>query len=216
HDAAVRRVREAELAVAALRGRLEQLKDSDAYKAHEQLADLQKLVAELAGALAGARSRHSARTRARGAAEADAARAGGLVAQLRTEAGRLAHELADDAADAGLAWSADDVLPPGFDDRVAARVATRDDDLRAVRAAVAELGAAEHARRLAAEAMDAADAAVLTTTAGDAQAARGVGRQARRHRRRARHGGPARRARPGRRRRRGGRHRRSARGVRPS
>ena len=59
HGTAARRVREAELTAAAVRGRLEQLKESDAYKAHEQLDDLQKLVAELAGALAGARSRHA-------------------------------------------------------------------------------------------------------------------------------------------------------------
>ena len=174
HGTAARRVREAELTAAAVRGRLEQLKESDAYKAHEQLDDLQKLVAELAGALAGARSRHATRATARRRTEAEAARAGERVAHLRAEAGRLARELADDAADAGIAWSADDAQPPGFDERVAARVAARDDDLRAVRRAVAELGTAEHSRRLAADATDAADVAVLTATAADEQAAAAV------------------------------------------
>ncbi|MGE0300012.1 MAG: TIGR02680 family protein [Pseudonocardia sp.] len=173
-EVAAARVRDAETAAAAVRARLDQLKASTAYQAHEQLADLQKLVAELGLVLDGARSRLARRAEQRRQAETAASRAGEHAARLHAEAGRVARELADDAAAAGVAWDADDAEPGGFDERVAARVAAREDDVRAVQAAVGELGRAEHARRAAAEAADRADRAVAGATAAEEQAGASV------------------------------------------
>lgn len=174
HASAARRAEEATLTAARLRSRLDQLKGSAAYQAHQQLADLQRLVAELAKALTAARARHNSREEARRDAEREAGGTGQRVEQLRAEAGRAARELAEHAVDAGIAWSADDAEPSGFGPRVAARATSREDDLRAVRAAVADLGQAEHARRLAATAAEAADEAVIAATAADEQASGAV------------------------------------------
>jgi uncharacterized protein (TIGR02680 family) len=169
-----RRLHEAELSLHTLRAQLDQLKRSDAYQAHEQLADLQRLVAELQESCASAQRRRQERTAARERAEAHLVRAGVRAAELEAEAGRVAAELAADAAGAGIGWDIDAAASAGFAERVAARVATRHDDVQTVRAALGELSRAEHARRAAATASERAEAAVGAAVDAEQLAAREV------------------------------------------
>jgi uncharacterized protein (TIGR02680 family) len=173
-DSAAQRVHAAELTVARHRARLDQLKSSAAYQAHEQLADLQRLVAELREAMQLALRRREERTAARRRAEADLTRAAGRSAELEAEVARVAADLAADATSAGLGWSPDDAAEAGFPERVAARVTAREDDVRAVREALAALGQAEHARRAAAGAVERAEQAVAAATAAEQEAAAAV------------------------------------------
>ncbi|HVH23504.1 MAG TPA: TIGR02680 family protein [Pseudonocardia sp.] len=169
-----RRLHEADLSVHALRAQLDQLKRSDAYQAHEQLADLQRLVAELRESCASAQRRRAERTAARERAETHLVRAGVRVAELQAEAGRVAAELAADAAGAGIGWDVDAAASAGFAERVAARIAARHDDVQTVRAALGQLGRAEHARRSAAAAAERAEAAVGAAVDVEQRAAREV------------------------------------------
>lgn len=173
-DSAADRVREAELSTTRLRAQLDQLKSSAAYQAHEQLADLQRLVAELHDASELAIRRQAERTAARRRAEGHHMRATTRSADLASEAGRVAAELATDATAAGLRWGPDDVAEDGFGERVAARATAREDDVRAVRAAVAELGRAEHARRSASDAVERAEQKVTGAVAAEREALAGV------------------------------------------
>jgi uncharacterized protein (TIGR02680 family) len=173
-DGAAQRVHAAELAVARHRAQLDQLKSSAAYQAHEQLADLQRLVTELREAMHLARRRREERTAARRRAEADLTRAAERSAELEAEAARVAADLAADATGAGLGWTPDDAAEDGFTERVAARVTAREDDVRAVREALAALGQAEHARRAAAGAVERAEQAVATAAAAEQEAAEAV------------------------------------------
>ena len=169
-----RRLHEAELSLHTLRAQLDQLKRSDAYQAHEQLADLQRLVAELRESCASAQRRRAERTAARERAETHLVRARVRVVELEAEAGRVAGELAADAADAGIGWDVDAAASAGFAERVVARTAARHDDVQTVRAALGELGRAEHARRSAAAAAERAEAAVGAAVDVEQQAAREV------------------------------------------
>ncbi|MGH3821972.1 MAG: SbcC/MukB-like Walker B domain-containing protein, partial [Pseudonocardiaceae bacterium] len=90
--------------------------------------------------------------------------------ELETEAGRVAADLAADAAGAGLSWGPDDTAEDGFTQRVAARVSAREDDVRTVRAAIAGLGRAEHARRDALRVAQRAEHAVAAATTAEREA----------------------------------------------
>ncbi|MEO3855135.1 TIGR02680 family protein [Acrocarpospora sp. B8E8] len=172
HDRAEseRRLAAAENALAGLRARLEQLKASTAYEALQQLADLERLVRTCADAEATARAelarRAAARTRA--TAELETVRRG--LAELEAAVSRTATELADAAAAAGIGWGPADAGEDGFTDRVGARVAARDDDVMAVRAALAAMGRAEQARDLARQALDRA-LEIMTAAEAEATAA---------------------------------------------
>ncbi|GIH68919.1 TIGR02680 family protein [Sphaerimonospora thailandensis] len=148
------RLATAEDKLTGLRARLEQLKASAAYEALQQLADLERLVRTCADAEATARGELTRRTtaKARAAGELDAARRS--LTELDAAVSRAATELADVASAAGIAWSAADAAEDDFAARVSARIATRDDDVRAVRAALAAVSKAEQARDLAREALD--------------------------------------------------------------
>jgi uncharacterized protein (TIGR02680 family) len=173
-DDAEARVREAGLAIARLRARLEQLKTSAAYQAHEQLADLRRVVGELNAAHTEAAERHAERTQALAEAREHLAVARDQVDRLAAEAGRVAATLAEDAADAGLHWGAVQTTEAGFADRAGAAITAREDDLRAVRGARDRFEHAERARRDAEVAADRAAVAVTTAEADEDTARSGV------------------------------------------
>lgn len=131
------KVTEAEDALGGYRATLESLQQSTAYTHKEQLDKLGELVEDLAKA---ARREAHAAGRAREAAdnlagELDTAR--GKLADARHAITRSANALAEDAADAGIAWSTTDAEPDAeFGDRMLARAEMRGDDVRAVREAL--------------------------------------------------------------------------------
>lgn len=131
------KVTEADDALGGHRATLESLQQSTAYTHKEQLDKLGELVEELDKA---ARREARAAGRAREAAdslaeELDAAR--GKLADARHAITRSATALAEDAADAGIAWSTTDAEPDAeFGDRVLARAEMRADDVRAIREAL--------------------------------------------------------------------------------
>ena len=174
---------EAENALAGLRARHEQLKSSSAYKAVEQLADLERLVRTNEQTAAGAAAELARRGVATTRARADAGQAAALLADLEAAVSRTAAELADHAAAAGIGWQPADAAPDGFTERAGARVAARLEAVRAVRAALAAHRRAEHARDLARLALDRALEAVAAAeraeqTAADAVATARAGAQA--------------------------------------
>ncbi len=168
------RLQEAENALTGSRARLDQLKSSTAYKAVEQLADLQRLVrtnertaAEAAAELA---RRGEATVRARAYLEQAAA----LLADLESKVSRTAAELADHATAAGIGWRPADAEADGFAERAGARVTARLEAVRAVRAALAAHRKAEHARDLARLALDRALEAVTSAEHAEQAAADAV------------------------------------------
>lgn len=167
---ATQRSHDAELALIRQRAQLDQLKSSAAYQAHEQLADLQRLVAQLYSAMELAARQRDERTIARRRAQTDLARATVRSAELEAEAGRVATDLASDAAGAGLSWDPDDAIEDGFTDRVAARATAREDDVRTIRAAIAELDRSEHARRDAQRVAQRAEQSVTVAASAEQEA----------------------------------------------
>jgi uncharacterized protein (TIGR02680 family) len=168
------RQEEAEDALAGSRARLGQLKSSSAYKAVEQLADLERLVrtnertaAEAAAELAG---RGAATARAR----ADLEQAAAILADLQAVVSRTAAELADHATAAGIGWQPADAEADGFTERAGARVAARLEAVREVRAALQSHRTAEHARDLARLALDRAMAAAAAAEQAEQAAADAV------------------------------------------
>lgn len=170
-ETAAQRVRDAELSTGRLRAHLDRLKSSTAYQAHEQLVDLHRLVGQLGTAATGARDRLAKRRAATERCAADVRNAEAALRELDAELTRTAAALSADAADAGIGWSAEDADEDGFTDRVAARVTARDDDVRAVRTAAAELRRAEDARERAAAALTQARAAADAAEADEREAA---------------------------------------------
>ena len=140
---------QAETAVAGLRGRIEQLRASNAYQAVEQMGDLERLVRtclQTADETKAERDRRQAAT-ARARSEAEGASA--EFADLWAAATRAAAELSDHAARAGIEWQAADAEAAGLMRRASARTAVRLENVRAVRASDAEHRKAEQARDLA-------------------------------------------------------------------
>ncbi len=84
---------------------------------------------------------------ARGRDELDRARQ--ILADMREAVSRAAAELARHAGEAGIAWQPADASPEGLAERAGARGAVRLEQVRAVRAALAEHHKAGQARDLA-------------------------------------------------------------------
>ncbi|WP_233513795.1 hypothetical protein [Micromonospora craterilacus] len=142
-----------------LRAHLDRLKSSAAYQSHEQLADLERHVHDLAEAVGRAgrsvADEQTATTRRRGEWE----QAVTAARDARAAADRLAAELLLDAEAAGIDWSADDNAAGGLATRLGARAGARRDDVRAVREQASRHAQAERDQiRAAAEATAAADA----------------------------------------------------------
>ena len=173
HRAALESRRGAQAAVLAadaepprLRAHLDRLKTSTAYQSVEQLADLDRLVRELAEAANRARTDLDARQAQTVKRTHELTAARQAAADLDAEAARQTRTLAEEADAAGIAWAAEDSLPEGLATRVTARVAARRDDLTAVRVSVARLDHAERDRTRAYDAL-----ARATTAAQDADRA---------------------------------------------
>jgi uncharacterized protein (TIGR02680 family) len=175
-----------------LRAHLDALKSSAAYRSHEQLADLERHVDDLATAetLADRAASEERDAVVRRRREWERA----LVARRDAQAltGRLATELAVDADAAGITWADGDVAAEGLAARVAARATGRRADVLAVRRQAERLGQAERDHVAAAEAdrsaRDAADAATVAHQAAETavrvareQVVDGIGRWATDH-----------------------------------
>lgn len=172
--AAEERLRAADGEPGRLRAHLDRLKDSAAYRSHEQLADLQRHVEDLASA-----ARHA--DEAAGNADATTGRRRGeweraLVASrdARALTDRLGTELAGDAEAAGIAWTEGDAASEGLATRVAARAAGRRADVRTVRQFADRFGQAEREHARAAEADRSARIAVEDAAVAEAEAGAAV------------------------------------------
>ena len=156
---ATRRLADVRTDLAGTRQRIEGLKDSDAYRQHGQIADLDRHVATLREALhvAGEDARAREADRDRAAREADAAAR--RLNELLTRRSRCSAELTATARDAGVEWGADDNEPDGFWPRLTARVTARREAVREVGQALDARERAEHevtlARRRVGEAEEA-------------------------------------------------------------
>lgn len=143
--------------------RLDSLKASPAYRDREQLTRQSDLTDQLGEAAA-------AQARVRDHAQADAAHrdrarsaAAGAHADALTAVARRAAELSDAARDAGIGWGADDNADDGrLGERVAARLAGREDDIATVRAAIAAVAQAAQLRDQAQRRLDRAQERVDT------------------------------------------------------
>ncbi|SCF07040.1 TIGR02680 family protein [Micromonospora haikouensis] len=165
-SAADERLRAVEGEPGRLRAHLDSLKASAAYQSHEQLADLQRHVHDLAEAAGRADEAVVAEESAAARRRTESERATVAARDTRTAADRLAADLLLDAEAAGITWSADDAAPDDLAARITARAAARRDDVRAVRAQVARHDQADRDHTRAA-----ADAAGATTAAADAEQA---------------------------------------------
>jgi len=182
----------AETAAVGLRGRIEQLKASSAYEAHQQMGDLERLVRTCLQTASDAAAELDRRQQATARGRAEAERAAVLLTGLVAAVSRTAAELGGHAAQAGIPWQPTDAERADLAERTGARVAVRLEDVRAVRAALAGHQKATHARDLArltldraVDARDAAEqaeqaaAAAVSHARGDAQ--RTLGDWAARH-----------------------------------
>jgi uncharacterized protein (TIGR02680 family) len=169
-DSAQQRVRAAEPEPARLRAHLDRLKSSAAYRSHEQLADVQRHVEDLAAARQRADDAAADEQRAEARRRAERERALVESHDEQTRLSRLAADLAADAEAAGIPWSDGDAYPDGLPARLSARSQARRADVRAVRAQADRLATAERERTQADEAYRAARAAVDDAAAAHAQA----------------------------------------------
>ncbi len=156
----------AENAVAQLRARLEQLRASSAYRAVEQLEDLDRLVRTCLQTATGATAELTRRQAATARTRDELDRAQQVLADMQAATSRAAAGLAGHAAQAGIPWQPADASAEGLAERTSARAAVRLEAVRAVRAALAEQHKAEQARNLARLALDRAQ----DTLAGAEQA----------------------------------------------
>ena len=168
------RWQEAENALAGLRARHDQLKSSGAYKAVEQLADLERLVRTNEQSAADAVAELARRSAATARARAELEQAAVILADLESAVSRTAAELADHATAAGIGWQTADAEADGFTERAGARVAARLEAVRAIRAALESHRRAEHARDLARLALDRALEAVTAAERAEQAAADAV------------------------------------------
>lgn len=142
-----------------LRAHLDSLKSSEAYRSHEQLADLERHVADLADAAARRAAELDEERAATARRRAEWERAEVAARDARAAAGRVATELAADAETAGIAWGSGDADPDGLPARVGARASARHDDVRVVREHASRSAQAERDHARAAEALAGAQAA---------------------------------------------------------
>ncbi|MEJ3745483.1 TIGR02680 family protein [Actinomycetes bacterium KLBMP 9797] len=144
-----------------LRAHLDSLKSSAAYRSHEQLADLERHVRDLAAAARRAAEtvRGERTTVARRRAEWERASAAAREAEATVH--RVAADLLLDAEAAGIPWATEDANSADLAARISARVSGRRDDVRAVREQASRLAQAERDHVRAARDVAAAAAAVV-------------------------------------------------------
>jgi uncharacterized protein (TIGR02680 family) len=165
---------QAETAVAALRGRIEQLKASSAYQAHQQMGDLERMVRTCLQTVNDARSELIRRQAAVARARAEAERASATLCDITSAITRTSAELADHATAAGIPWQPADADPASLPERAGARVTVRLEAVRAVRAALAQQRKAEQARDLARITLERTTEALTTAEQAEQAAADAV------------------------------------------
>ncbi|MFC4856689.1 TIGR02680 family protein [Actinophytocola glycyrrhizae] len=181
---AERAVGEAEAALGKQRAHLDSLRSSKAYTAKEQLDKLVELVGRLESAARTARRRADEAAAVAERRERELATTREAFADAAREVTRGAAQVADAAHDAGIAWGAQDSDADDVDDRVAARLVARRDDLAAVREVMGALDRARAERSLLDAAFGKAEEAVGTAESllhkedGAVEAARAAAGQA--------------------------------------
>ncbi|GID70146.1 hypothetical protein Acy02nite_80270 [Actinoplanes cyaneus] len=134
-----------------LRAHLDRLKGSAAYRSHEQLADLERHVHDLAAAVVRARAEVGTERETAGRRRSESVKAAAEARDARARAGRVAGELAAEAETGGIEWRAGDTEPDGLDARLTARVEARRTDVRVVRGLADRLAEAEREHGRAAQ-----------------------------------------------------------------
>jgi uncharacterized protein (TIGR02680 family) len=160
---------------ARLRAHLDSLKSSEAYRSHEELAGLERHVADLAAAVTSRDETVAAEQAATARRRGEWERAETGARDAHATAHRLAGELAADAGTAGIAWSAEDGDGTGLATRVSARVSARRDDVRAVREQAGRLAQAERDHARAAQELSAAQESETSAEAQERAAGTAVG-----------------------------------------
>jgi uncharacterized protein (TIGR02680 family) len=158
-----------------LRAHLDSLKSSEAYRSHEELAGLERHVADLAAAVTSRDETVAAEQAATGRRRTEWDRAEAEARDAQATAHRLAGELAADAGTAGLTWSTEDGDATGLATRVSARVSARRDDVRAVREQAGRLVQAERDHARAVEELAAAEESATEAEAQERNAEGAVG-----------------------------------------
>ncbi|GAA2676564.1 TIGR02680 family protein [Actinoplanes palleronii] len=170
---ATERLRAAEGEPGRLRAHLERLKGSAAYRSHEQLADLERHVTDLAKAARDADELADGERATAGKRQSESVKAATAAQDGRARTGRIAAALAAEAESGGLDWHTADAAPDGLATRLAARSETRRADVRAVRGLADRLAEAERDHVRSADADRDARAAVddaITAERGAAEA----------------------------------------------
>jgi uncharacterized protein (TIGR02680 family) len=143
-----------------LRAHLERLKSSAAYRSHEQLADLERHVHDLAGAAHRADEAVAAERTTAEKRQAESVRAAAAAQDAQALVSRLVTDLVTEAETGGVEWRAGDADADGLTTRLSARSQARRADVRTVRGLADRLGEAEREHTRAAEADRSARAAV--------------------------------------------------------
>ncbi|MEV6344044.1 TIGR02680 family protein [Actinoplanes sp. NPDC051851] len=154
-----------------LRAHLERLKGSAAYRSHEQLADLDRHVGDLATAATAADARVTAERETAGRRRTESVRAATTARDALATVTRRTTDLAAEAENGGVDWSAGDGYPDGLATRLAARSQARREDVRAVRELAGRVTEAEREHTRAAEADRDARAAADDAAVAEAEAA---------------------------------------------
>ncbi|ASW53203.1 TIGR02680 family protein [Plantactinospora sp. KBS50] len=163
-------LRAAESEPGRLRAHLDRLKGSAAYRSHEQLADLERHVHDLAEAAERSGTAVAAERSVLERRRAESERAEQSARDARGQLARLAEEIAADARTGGVPWSGADAAADGLAARIVARSTARRDDLRAVRAGADRLTQAQRDHESAAGADRTARTQVEEATAAEEQA----------------------------------------------
>lgn len=153
-----------------LRAHLDRLKSSAAYRSHEQLADLERHVHDLADAARRADRQVEVERDVAGKRRTESERATAALHDARTRVGRVTAELASEAEAGGVEWRAGDAYADGLATRLASRSAARRADVRAIRELADRLAEAEREHVRTAEADRAARTAAEDATLAEEQA----------------------------------------------
>ena len=167
---AEQRLRAVEGEPGRLRAHLDRLKSSAAYRSHEQLADLERHVHDLADAARRADRQVEVERDVAGKRRAESERAAAALHDARAKVGRVTAELASEAETGGVEWRTGDADADGLATRLASRSAARRADVRAIRELTDRLAEAEREHVRAAEADRTARAAAEDATAAQERA----------------------------------------------
>ncbi|XVU27072.1 TIGR02680 family protein [Actinoplanes sp. CA-054009] len=172
---AEQRLRAVEGEPGRLRAHLDRLKSSAAYRSHEQLADLERHVHDLADAARRADRQVATERDVAGKRRAESERAAAALHDARAKVGRLTADLMSEVEAGGIEWRAGDADADGLATRLASRSAARRADVRAIRELADRLAETEREHVRAAEADRAARAAAEDATEAEERAGDALG-----------------------------------------